>query len=395
MSQAFKAVVEHAALVKTLARVSRVVEKRNTIPILSNVLLEVGQDNIHIKATDLDLEVIDVVPAQVAAKGATTVPAGLLHDLVRKVPPGSQITMEQNADTNTVVVKAGRFRSTLQTLPPSDFPDLNAGEMTHTFALKGSDLHRLIQRVEFAISSEETRYYLNGIYFHTRQDGNRNTLRGVATDGHRLARIDLDLPEGATGMPGVIIPRKTVAEVDKLFSVGEQEVQIELSQAKIRFTSGDLVLTSKLIDGTFPDYDRVIPQNNERVLKVPRTDFSAAADRVATISSERGRAVKVSLTDGKVTLTVSNPDSGNAVDELDAEYTAGNMEIGFNSRYLHEIVAQVQGDTLELNLADPGSPTLFKGSDADSLYVLMPMRVDRDGYGSRCTRAGAGASAHF
>lgn len=176
-------------------------------------------------------------------------------------------------------------------------------------------------------------------------------------------------------MPGVIIPRKTVAEVDKLFSVGEQEVQIELSQAKIRFTSGDLVLTSKLIDGTFPDYDRVIPQNNERVLKVPRTDFSAAADRVATISSERGRAVKVSLTGGKVTLTVSNPDSGNAVDELDAEYTADDMDIGFNSRYLHEIVAQVQGDTLELNLADPGSPTLFKGSDADSLYVLMPMRV--------------------
>lgn len=375
MSQAFKAVVEHAAIVRALARVSRVVEKRNTIPILGNILLDVQQDSIHIKATDLDLEVIDVVPAQVAAKGTTTVPAGLLHDLVRKVPPGSQITMEQDEAKNVVVVKSGRFRSTLQTLPPEDFPDLNAGEMTHTFALKGADLHRLIQRVDFAISNEETRYYLNGIYLHTRKEGNRNTLRGVATDGHRLARLDVDLPEGATGMPGVIIPRKTVAEVDKLFNVGDQEVQIELSQNKIRFTAGDLVLTSKLIDGSFPDYDRVIPQNNDRVLKVARADFSAAADRVATISSERGRAVKVSLSEGKVTLTVSNPDAGNAVDELDAEYSAQEMEIGFNSRYLHEIVAQVQGDTLEVNLADPGSPTLFKGSDADSLYVLMPMRV--------------------
>ncbi|MDI2075517.1 DNA polymerase-3 subunit beta [Bradyrhizobium japonicum] len=375
MSQAFKAIVEQASLVKALARIKSVVEKRNTIPILSNVLIEVEQDKLRMKATDLDLEVIDVVPAQVAAKGTATVPASLLNDIVRKMPTGSQITLEQNDAANTVAVKSGRFRSTLQTLPPQDFPDLSAGDLTHSFALTGANLHRLIQRVEFAISTEETRYYLNGIYLHTRKDGNRHTLRGVATDGHRLARLDVDLPEGATGMPGIIIPRKTVTEVKNLFNVGDQEVQIELSQNKIRFIAGDLVLTSKLIDGQFPDYDRVIPQNNDRVLKVPRSEFSAAADRVATISSERGRAVKVSLTGGKITLTVSNPDAGSAVDELDAEYSADSMEIGFNSRYLHEIVTQVQGDSLEVNLADPGSPTLFKGSDTDALYVLMPMRV--------------------
>ncbi|MEY9262000.1 DNA polymerase-3 subunit beta [Bradyrhizobium elkanii] len=357
MSQAsFKAIVEQAALVKILAKVTRVVERRNTIPILSNVLIDVQQDALLLKATDLDLEVIDKVPAQVAAKGSTTVPAGLLNEIVRKMPAGSQVTLEQDDARNIVTVKAGRFRSTLQTLPPSDFPDVKAGDLTHSFSVKGTDLHRLIQRVEFAISTEETRYYLNGIYLHTRREGNRNTLRGVATDGHRLARFDLDLPEGATGMPGIIVPRKTVAEVGKLFGGAEQEVQVELSQGKIRFTAGDLTLTSKLIDGTFPDYDRVIPQNNDRVLKVPRSEFSAAADRVATISSERGRAVKVSLADGKVTLTVSNPDAGDAVDELDAEYASGSMEIGFNSRYLHEIVAQVQGDTLEVDLADPGSP---------------------------------------
>jgi DNA polymerase-3 subunit beta len=325
--------------------------------------------------TDLDLEVTDMVPAQVAAKGSTTVPGGLLNDIVRKMPAGSQVTLEQDEAKNVVVVKSGRSRFTLQTLPPQDFPNLAAGDTSHSFSLKSGELHRMIQRVEFAISTEETRYYLNGIFLHTRKEGNRHTLRGVATDGHRLARLDLDLPEGATGMPGVIIPRKTVSEVDKLFGVGDQDVQIDLSQRQIRFTAGDLVLTSKLIDGTFPDYDRVIPQNNDRILKVPRADFSAAADRVATVSSDRGRAVKVSLDDGKVTLSVVNPDAGNAVDELDAEYASDSMDIGFNSRYLHEIIGQVQGDTLEVNLADPGSPTLFKGSDADSLYVLMPMRV--------------------
>ncbi|WP_247455428.1 DNA polymerase III subunit beta [Bradyrhizobium sp. 174] len=375
MSTSFKAVVEHAALVKALARVTRVVEKRNTIPILGNVLIEVQQDKILLKATDLDLEVIDMVSAQVAAKGTTTVPGGLLHDIVRKMPSGSQVTLEQDEAKNVMIAKAGRSRFTLQTLPPADFPNLSAGDMTHAFMLKSTDLHRLIARIEFAISTEETRYYLNGIYFHTRQEGNRNKLRGVATDGHRLARIDLDLPEGATGMPGVIIPRKTVSEADKLFGTGDQEVQIELSQGKIRFIAGDLTLTSKLIDGTFPDYERVIPQGNDKVLKIPRADLSSAADRVATISSERGRAVKMSLADGKLTLTVSNPDAGNAVEEMDAEYTAGSIDIGFNSRYLHDIVAQVQGDTLELNLADPGSPTIFKGSDGDALYVLMPMRV--------------------
>lgn len=375
MSTAFKAIVEHAALVKALDRVTRVVEKRNTIPILGNVLIEVQQDKILLKATDLDLEVIDMVSAQVAAKGTTTVPGGLLHDIVRKMPSGSQVTLEQDEAKNVMIAKAGRSRFTLQTLPPADFPNLSAGDMTHAFMLKSTDLHRLIARIEFAISTEETRYYLNGIYFHTRQEGNRNTLRGVATDGHRLARIDLDLPEGATGMPGVIIPRKTVSEADKLFGAGDQEVQIELSQGKIRFIAGDLTLTSKLIDGTFPDYDRVIPQNNEKVLKISRSDLSAAVDRVSTISNDRGRCVKVSPTSGKVTLAVTNPDAGNAVEEMEADYEFADMDIGFNSLYLKTILDQIDGDTVEARLADPGSPTIFQGSNADCLYVCMPMRV--------------------
>jgi DNA polymerase-3 subunit beta len=374
---AFKAVVEQAALLKVLGRVYRIVERRNTIPILGNVLVDVQQDSISFRATDLDIEVMDSVKAEVSAKGTTTVPAHLFHDIVRKMPTGSQIAIELKE--NVMTVKAGRSRFTLQTLPENDFPNLSVGDMTHSFAIAGKDLHRLIERSEFAISTEETRYYLNGIYFHqatAAHPKNHPSLRCVATDGHRLAQVEMELPAGADGMPGVIVPRKTVGEIGRLFG-SDVEIQIEMSQGKIRFMAGEVSLTSKLIDGTFPDYGRVIPQNNDKILLVDRKDLQAAADRVSTVSSERGRAVKVSISDGKVVLAVNNPDNGNAVEELDAEFTSGTggLDIGFNSGYLKDILTQVEGEKVNIKLADPGSPTLFSGTDEGSLYVLMPMRV--------------------
>jgi DNA polymerase III subunit beta len=372
LTAAFKATVEQAALIKVLGRVHRIVERKNAIPILSNMLIDVQQDAIKFRATDLDMEVTDSVKAEVAAKGSITVPAHLFHDIVRKMPVGSQIVMELKEGIMTV--KAGRSRFTLQTLPVTDFPDLTVGDMTHSFVLPGKDLFRLIQKAEFAISTEETRYYLNGIYLHAAGSHNAPTLRAVATDGHRLAQVEMALPEGAKGMPGVIVPRKTVGEIGRLFGA-DTEIQIEMSQGKIRFEAGGITLTSKLIDGTFPDYGRVIPQNNEKILKVDRKDLEAAADRVSTVSSERGRAVKVSLTAGKMVLSVTNPDSGSATEELEAEFEADALDIGFNSNYLKDILAQVDGETVTIKLADPGSPTLFGGSDEGSLYVLMPMRV--------------------
>ena len=373
MTAAFKATVEQAALIKALGRVHRAVERRNTIPILGNVLIDVQQDAIRFRATDLDLEVSDSIKAEVAAKGSTTVPAHLLHDIVRKMPPGSQVVIEQK-DAG-IIVKSGRARFTLPTLPISDFPDLTVGDMTHSFVMPGKDLLRLIQKAEFAISTEETRYYLNGIFFHqsTMTGKNEKALRCVATDGHRLAQVEMLLPEGADGIPGVIVPRKTVGEIARLFGP-DSEIQIEMSQGKIRFSAGDITLTSKLIDGTFPDYGRVIPQNNEKILKIGCKDLLAAADRVSTMSSERGRAVKVSMSNGKMVLSVTNPDSGSATEELEAEYDSVELDIGFNSRYLTEILGQLDGDTAEIKLADPGSPTIFTGSDEGSLYVLMPMR---------------------
>jgi DNA polymerase III subunit beta len=371
-----KVTVERTALLKSLGRVHRVVERRNTIPILANVLIRADKSKLSLKATDLDLEVIDAVDAEVSPGGSTTVPAHMFYEIVRKLPEGSQIVLEASGDRAMLAIRAGRSRFTLQTLPESDFPDLAAGEMTHKFTLAAADLKRLIDKTQFAISTEETRYYLNGIYLHTAGNGKSTMLRAVATDGHRLAQVELGLPSGAAGMPGIIVPRKTVGEVQRLIEDGEAEVGIELSQGKIRFSIGDVVLTSKLIDGTFPDYARVIPVGNDKELVVDKKDFEASVDRVSTVSSERGRAVKLSLSAGRLLLSVTNPDSGSATEELEIEYSADPMDIGFNSRYLLDIAAQIEGEVAVLKLADAGSPTLIQYRDAaGALYVLMPMRV--------------------
>jgi DNA polymerase-3 subunit beta len=371
-----KVTVERAELLKSLGHVHRVVERRNTIPILANVLIKADKGKLSLKATDLDLEVTDSIAAEVSPGGATTVPAHMFYDIVRKLPEGAQIVVEGSGERAVLSLRAGRSRFTLQTLPESDFPDLAVGDMTHSFALAAGDLKRLIDRTQFAISTEETRYYLNGIYLHVAGSGKNHTLRAVATDGHRLAQVELPLPQGASGMPGVIVPRKTVGEVQRLIETADGEVSVELSSGKIRFTIGDVVLTSKLIDGTFPDYARVIPVNNDKMLTVDKKDFEAAIDRVSTVSSERGRAVKLSLNSGRLVLLVNNPDSGSATEEVEVEYTADPLDIGFNSRYLLDIAAQIEGEVAILKLADPGSPTLIQGKDSKgALYVLMPMRV--------------------
>jgi DNA polymerase-3 subunit beta len=371
-----KVTVERSALLKCLGHVHRVVERRNTIPILANVLIRGDNAKLAVKATDLDLEVIETIAAEVGSAGATTVPAHMIYDIVRKLPEGAQVVLDASGDRGSLAIRAGRAQFSLQTLPESDFPDLAAGEMTHRFALAAKDLKRLIDKTQFAISTEETRYYLNGIYLHGVDEGKTATLRAVATDGHRLAQVDLPAPPGAAGMPGVIVPRKTVGEVQRLIEDAEIEVTVELSQTKIRFSIGEVVLTSKLIDGTFPDYARVIPVGNDKELTVDKPDFEAAVDRVSTVSSERGRAVKLSLSAGKLVLSVTNPDSGSATEEIEVEYSAERLDIGFNSRYLLDIAAQIEGEVAVLKLADPGSPTLIQDRDAkDALYVLMPMRV--------------------
>lgn len=369
-----KATIERATLLKGLGHVHNVVERRNTIPILSNVLIEGSEEGgIRLMATDLDLQINETVEANVTDPGATTVPAHTLFEIVRKLPEGSQV--ELIAAEGRLQVNAGRARFTLAALPRDDFPIIAEGELPTRFELPATTLRQMIDKTRFAISTEETRYYLNGIYLHV-SDETQPVLKAAATDGHRLARVTVPRPDGAQGMPGVIIPRKCVGELRKLLDEVDGTVQISLSDSKIRFGLGNAVLTSKLIDGTFPDYSRVIPTANDKLLKLDPRGFEEGVDRVSTIASERTRAVKMALDRDRVTLSVTSPENGTAAEEVPADYGAESFEIGFNARYLLDILGQIEGDTVEVHLADAAAPTLLRENDsAPALYVLMPMRV--------------------
>ena len=374
-----KITVERGAFLKSLNHVQSVVERRNTIPILSNVLIDAQKNKVSLMATDLDIEIVESLVADVTKPGAVTVGAHTLYDIVRKLPEGAQVALEVSGTDGRLQLSAGRSRFALASLPREDFPAMSAGALPHKFSLSPSDLKRLIDKTRFAISQEETRYYLNGIYLHAAKAKEGSLLRAVATDGHRLARFELPMPEGASGMPGVIAPRKTVNELRKLLDDSEGVVDIAVSDTKIRFALGQITLTSKLIDGTFPDYQRVIPTGNDKKMEVNARELAQATDRVSTISAEKTRAVKLALEGKRLSLSVVNPESGSASEELTVDYAAAPIEIGFNGRYLLDILQQLSGSEAHFLLMDSGSPTVVRdageGADEATLYVLMPMRV--------------------
>ncbi len=368
--------IERGDLLKALAQAQSVVERRNTIPILANVLIEAEGDEVHFRATDLDIEVVDRAPAQVERAGATTVSAVMLHEIVRKLPDGALVTLTDDGASGRLTVEAGRSNFSLATLPKEDFPIMASSEYDTNFSAPAPVLRRLFDKSKFAISTEETRYYLNGVYMHVATGADGQVLRCVATDGHRLARIDAPLPEGAEGMAGVIVPRKTVAELRKLLDDDDGVIAVSVSETKVRFATPDITLTSKVIDGTFPDYTRVIPQGNTRKMEVDAAEFARAVDRVATVSSERSRAVKLSLDEDRLILSVNSPDSGAAEEELGVAYGDEPLEIGFNAKYLLEIAGQVDRENAVFLFNSSGDPTLMReGNDESAVYVVMPMRV--------------------
>ena len=371
-----KFAIERAALLKAVAQAQSVVERRNTIPILANVLIEAEGDQVSFRATDLDIEVVDQAPAKVERAGATTVNAVMLHEIVRKLPDGALVTITDDGASGRMSVDAGRSNFSLATLPREDFPVMASSEYEANFAAPAPVLRRLFDKSKFAISTEETRYYLNGVYMHVSDSDGKQVLRCVATDGHRLARIDADLPEGAGGMPGVIVPRKTVGELRKLLDDDDAEIAVSVSETKVRFATPGITLTSKVIDGTFPDYTRVIPSGNTRRMEVDASEFAQAVDRVATVSSERSRAVKLALDEDRLILSVNAPDSGAAEEELGVAYNDEGLEIGFNAKYLLEIASQVDRENAVFLFNSSGDPTLMReGNDETAVYVVMPMRV--------------------
>ncbi|MFZ5616521.1 MAG: DNA polymerase III subunit beta [Pseudomonadota bacterium] len=371
-----KVTIERSALVKALGHVQSVVERRNTIPILSNVLLHAEGGALSLTATDLDIEISEAAPADIARKGSTTVSALTLYEIVRRLPEGAQVRLELMQEEGRLQVSAGRSQFSLAVLPEEDFPTLTTNDLGVRFTMPTQDLVRLFDKARFAMSQEETRYYLNGVYLHAFNDGPQRLLRAAATDGHRLARLEAPLPAGADKMPGVIVPRKAVAELGRLLADAEETVDIAVSETKIRFGFGAGQLTSKLIDGSFPDYERVIPKNNSQVLRAETKDFAQAVDRVATISADRTRSIKMAIEDDRLRLTVNNPEAGSALEELSVDYSGEPLEIGFNARYLLDIAGQIEGATMTFRLADPASPSIIVDEDDPrALYVLMPLRV--------------------
>lgn len=364
--------IEKNTLLKALSHVTSVVERRNTIPILSNVVLDADALGLKLRATDLDIEVTESVECETAIPGATTVSAHTLHDIVRRLDGKKPVELELKDGMLHLKCAASKFR--LACLPPDDLPELTASGISHTFELQPDELRRLLEKTRFAISTEETRYYLNGIFFHVVETPLGHRLRAVATDGHRLALVQLEPPASALGCPGVILPRKMVGELLKLLADAAAPVKVEVSNSKVRFSVGSVVLLSKLIDGTFPDYQRVIPQSNEITVTVDRAEFVAATDRVATLSSEKSKAVKFDARQDSMLISVNDADNGTATDEIHAEINGKPVVIGFNARYILDIASQLEGDRMQFMLGGSDSPAIIKEGD-DALYVQMPMRV--------------------
>jgi DNA polymerase-3 subunit beta len=368
--------IERADLLKAVGQAQSVVERRNTIPILGNVLIEAEGNTASFRATDLDIEVVDRAPAMVERAGATTVPAVTLHEIVRKLPDGAMVQLSEDGVKGRLEVRAGKSTFSLATLPRDGFPVMASSEYASNFSAPAPVLRRLFDKAKFAISTEETRYYLNGVFMHVAEGEDGAVLRCVATDGHRLARIEAPLPDGAEGMPGVIVPRKTVGELRKLLDDDDMQIAVSVSDTKVRFATPNITLTSKVIDGTFPDYTRVIPVGNRRKLEVDASDFARAVDRVATVSSERSKAVKLTLDEDRLVLAVNNPDSGAAEEELGVAYADERLEIGFNAKYLLEIASQVDRENAVFLFNSSGDPALMReGGDTSAIYVVMPMRV--------------------
>jgi DNA polymerase-3 subunit beta len=404
--------VDRTALASAMQLATIVTEKRNTIPILSNVLLREHGGGLMIETTDLDLTARVTIPATVGAGFALAVPAHMFRDMLRKSGADTvalDITKQPEkiehkpanaapwytVNPGRVAVRLGASNGALSTALPADWPKDREFAAPATFTVDALTFCNALRRARFAISTEETRYYLNGIYLHAiksngvqRYNGNPGALRMVATDGHRLAQVDMAMPEGAADMPGVIVPSKAVDCVIAMFGTKPRKAKkgetaapsvmltVSVGPAGIIFSSGNVTLISKLIDGTFPDYGRVIPLGNPHRLTVDLGELAAAVDRVSTVSSERGRAVKFSIEGNRLTLTVQNPDAGDTREQIECDWSGDPMDIGFNGRYFADILEQVGGERVTLMLADPGSPTLVRAADnSGPLFVLMPMRV--------------------
>lgn len=365
-----------SSLLKILSNVNGAVERKNTIPILLNVKIEARAGKLNFTTTDMDIVITATTSeATIIEEGATTIPAQLLYDIVRKIPEGVTINLQLQDNGNLAVIKYGKSKFTLPCLDPIEFPVLSEGEMTHNFIVSSTELARIIDKSKFAISNDETRYYLNGLFLHvTKNNEGKFELRGVATDGHRLALSSFEHADFVEEIPGIIIPRKTVNEIRRIID-GEGSIKISLSKSKIQVKCSNATIISKLIDGQFPQYNQVIPKHNDKIVEIDKKTIFDAIDRVATIANDKHRTIKLVLESGKILLQVSSSDGGFADEEIAIGFEGDKIEAGFNSRYLMEIISQINSDSISFKFNDNFSPVIVNSPEMSGLYVIMPVRV--------------------
>lgn len=366
-----KFTVKREALLKPLNLVAGVVERRQTLPILSNVMLVLNNNQLSLTGTDLEVEIVGRVLVEDGGDdGEITVPARKLLDICKSLPDGGDIQF--SLKDQKVVVKSGRSRFTLSSLPANDFPNIEEGPGSFEIDILQGQLKRLIERTSFAMAQQDVRYYLNGMLWEASKD----QLKVVATDGHRLAMCNLATELNISEVKQVIIPRKGVNELLRLLMEEKKGIKIVFGTNHMKATTDDFTFTSKLVDGKFPDYDRVLPKGSNKSVYGSRQELKQAFSRTAILSNEKYRGIRLVLTDGSLQILANNPEQEEAEETVSVDYQGENLEIGFNVSYLVDVMTVLSGDQVKINLSDSNSSALIEESDdSDSQYVVMPMRL--------------------
>ncbi len=360
---------------KTLSHLQGIVDKKNSLPILSNILIEAKNNQLILSSTDMDISIIENIDCNILEEGATTINSQILYDIVRKIDENSEIEIISN-NGKILTLRADGSRFSLACLPKEDYPIIDQESSGINIDINSKVLFKLIDKTKFAISNEETRYFLNGLYFNFTNENNKNVVTLVGTDGHRLAKFSYYIEENFDQVSGVIVPKKTIYELSKLLSEIDQNVKMSISSNKIVFSIGKITFISKLIDGSFPDYKRVIPKDNTNILKINREILFSAVDRVSTIANEKSPVIKFKLFKNILNLNTINNESSTASEDININYDGDEIEIGFNSKYIMDIINNLEDDIISINLKDNSSPIIaLENSNANLVYVLMPMRV--------------------
>ena len=365
--------------VKSLSFVQNIVESKTTIPILANVLLEAKQGRLNLSATDMDITIFDKIKINnIESEGSTSVPAQILYNVIKELPDDHPIDLSYDQNNKKLHLMSSKSKFVFSCLSTDEFPISSTETFKTSFNLEPDILKEIIDKTYFASSNEETRYYLNGLYIHTTSLNNKNYLRVVATDGHRLAQYQISSPPTIIKNNfGVIVPKKLIFELRKLIDDVKENVKIDLSERKIRFSFNETIIVSKLIDGKFPDYEKVIPKNASNTFSINRKKFLESINRISTISSEKSKAIKLNLNKNKITISANNvEEGGSGAEEINIKYNGPSLDIGFNSGYLKDIINQFTLEEITILFSDATAPTIIKDSSkSESLYVLMPMRV--------------------